>query len=559
MQKKVLLFTCIAVFFIFTGFIQSETTDFDILIKNGKIVNGTGNPWFYGDIGIKDDTIEQIGFLEGKTAGLIIDTKGQVVSPGFIDMHTHCDWGLGRTETRANLNYLSQGVTTVVTGNCGHGTFHISETVDVWKKNGIGTNAILLVGFGAIRREVMGTENVQPTSSQLEEMLSILDKALSEGAWGLSTGLQYIPDRYASTEEIISLTKVVEKYGGIYSSHMRSEEEKLVEAVEETVRIGKESGARVNIAHLKASGKNNWGSMREAIELMEKARKQGIEITADMYPYDKSATTSLQIIFNIPEDMEPFAGMEKKLRNKMTTQSERIAISQQYLEAIVTALEDKDKRSRIKKITLEGDPNKVNWVAKGGWYNFTIIDSKKHPDLIGKMFCDLAQEQGLEEFDIAAELFIQERNDIKISLSTMSEEDIKLALLKEFVMISSDGSAVPFKIGNVHPRNYGSFARVFRKYVREENILSLENAVRKQTSLPAQLLRLKNRGLILEGYKADIVIFDPATIQDNATYLNPHQYSSGIEYVILNGKVSIKNSKFNNTLNGKPLLLTENN
>lgn len=549
---------CLAVFLVFTSLEGSKTTDFDILIKNGKIINGTGNPWFYGDIGIKDDTIKQIGFLGKKTASLIIDAQGKAVTPGFIDMHTHCDWGLGQAETKSNLNYMSQGVTTVVTGNCGHGTFHISETVDVWQKNGIGTNAILLVGFGVVRREVLGNENIQPTAAQLTKMRSILEKAMSEGAWGLSTGLQYIPGRYASTEEIISMAKVVKTYGGIYSSHMRSEEEKLAEAVEETIRIGQESGVPVNCAHLKASGKNNWGSMRDAIELMNKARNRGIEITADMYPYDKSATTSLQIIFNIPKDLEPFAGMEKKLANKNTTPSDRMAISGQYVDAIATALADKDKRSKIKKMTLEGDPNKVNWVAKGGWYNFTIIDSKKNPQIIGKMFCDLAQEQGREEFDIAAELFIQEKNDIKISLSTMSEKDIKHAMQQEFVMISSDGSAVRYKTGNVHPRNYGSFSRVFRKYVREENLLTVEATVRKQTSLPAQLLRLKNRGLISEGYKADLVIFDPETIRDNATYLAPHQYSSGIDYVIINGKISIKNGKYNNSLNGKPLLLSEN-
>jgi len=534
-----------------------ENIDFDILIKNGKIINGTGNPWFYGDVGIRGDQIAAIGNLKDFKAKRVIDVEGLVISPGFIDMHTHCDTGLANPETRANLNYLSQGVTTVVGGNCGSGTHKVREISSLWDKQGIGNNAIHLVGFGIVRGLVLGNEDRAPSKEELEEMQSILRKAMQEGAWGMSTGLQYIPGRYASTEEIIALAKIVAEYKGIYSTHMRSEEEELVQAVEEAIRIGEESGVRTNIAHLKASGKMNWGSMFEAVKLVEAARSRGIEITADMYPYSNSSTTSLSIIFHIPKGMAPFSEIEKKIRDKDLTKEERAALAKLYTDELAKALQDESRREKIKKLTLEGDPDKVNWVAKGGWYNFTIMDAKKNTDLIGRMFCDLSEEQGREEFDIAADLFIEEKNDIVISLSTMSEQDVQHALKQPWVMVSSDGSAVPYKEFSVHPRNYGSFPRVLRKYVREEGLLSLVDGIRKMTSLPAQVLRLSDRGLLLVGYKADLVVFDPQKIRDNATFLDPHQYTSGIEYVIVNGKISIDSGEYNNSLHGKALLLSK--
>lgn len=535
-----------------------DGADFDIILRNGKIINGTGNPWFYGDVGIRHDQISAIGNLENQKAKRVIDVRGLVISPGFIDLHTHCDTGLAAPETQANLNYLSQGVTTVVGGNCGYGSHRVQAISALWYKQGIGTNAIQLVGFGTVRRKVLGTEDRAPSQAELQEMQSILRKAMEEGAWGMSTGLQYIPGRYASTEEIIALSKIVAEFEGLYSTHMRSEEEELIQAVEEAIRIGEESGARTNIAHFKASGKLNWGSMIEAVELVNKARSRGLEVTADMYPYSKSATTPLFIIFHIPKGMEPFSSMEKEGRQKDLTQEKREALTEQYIEELAKALQDKSKRDAIKKLTLDGDPNKVNWVAKGGWYNFTIMSAKKNTHLIGKMFCDLAEEQGREEFDIAADLFIEEKDDIFISLSTMSEDDVQHALKQPWVMVSSDGSAVPYKQQSVHPRNYGSFPRVLRKYVREEALLSLVEGIRKMSSLPAQLLRLSDRGLLLKGYKADLVVFDPDKIKDNATFLDPHQYTSGIEYVIVNGKISIEKGQFNKSLNGRALLLTEN-
>lgn len=534
------------VFITYTLSLSLAGEDFDILIKNGKIVDGTGNPWFYSDIGIIGDKIVEIGNLARKQAARVINAKGLVVTPGFIDVHTHCDGALWGPKYNSLINYVTQGVSTVVVGNCGGAIFKIAEAKEEGEKFGIGTNVAMLVGFGIIRSEVMGEENRSASPEELGKMKALLRQAMKEGAWGMSTGLQYIPDRYASTEEIIEMTKVVGEYNGVYASHLRDEGEHLLEAVQETIRIGQETGVRVNASHLKAAGKANWGLMQEAVDLINKARIMGIEITADMYAYDKGATVSLGYIFNYPEDL--FSEIRQKYKDKET-------YYKHFADEIKKALGDKMNRERIRKQTVNGDPEEINFVDMEGWHNFTIVNAKKNMPFVGKILSDLAQEQQRDAFDIAADLFVQEGNDIKISLAAMNEEDMKLALKQDWLMISSDGNHITgFLRGAAHPRNYGNFPRVFRKYVREEKILTLEQAVRKMTSLPAQFLRLKDRGLLLRDYKADILIFNMNEIRDNATYLNPLQYSTGIEYVLINGKINIENGEYNKSLNGKVLL-----
>lgn len=547
------------IIFSFAEYQAEETRDFDLLIQNGKIVDGTRNPWYRADIGIRGDTIVEIGDLSTHTASLTIDARGLIVSPGFIDMHTHCDnwfysYGLGDPETQANLNYLTQGVTTVVTGNCGGGTFKIAETETKWEKQGIGTNAVLLVGFGTLREEVLGVEEREPTTEELENMKSLLRQAMIEGAWGMSTGLQYIPDRFASTEEIIELAKLVAEYGGIYSSHQRSEEKYMVEATEETIRIAKESDVRANVAHMKAGGKSNWGKMKEAGKLINQARNQGIYITADMYPYKYASVGPIFQCFNIPKELNipnvdelRQSGEDPKL----------------FTEELAQALSDPEKRAMIKKLTAEGAPDQNNFAVQYGWDSFSVVFAKKNTHLIDKIISDIAEEQNKDPFDVAADLFIEEKGDVFSSVDTMSEADMEYAVKQDWLMFSSDGSALPIKkITDKpvpgHPRSFGSFPRALGKYVREEKILPLADAVRKMSSLPASLLQMKDRGLLLKGYKADIAIFDPQAVTDNATYTDSQRYSSGIEYVIINGKLSIENGEYNSALNGRVLLLTEN-
>jgi N-acyl-D-amino-acid deacylase len=545
--------------------------EFDILVKNGKIVDGTGNPLFNGDIGITGDTITEIGDLSGRTAAKVIDAKGLAVSPGFIDIHTHCDGGLGRPDANANLNYLIQGTTTVVTGNCGDGTFKIAEIKEKWEKQGIGTNAVHLVGFGTVRRKVMGVEPRDATPEELDKIKEIVRQAMKEGAWGMSTGLEYIPGRYASTEEVIEVTKVVGEFGGIYASHQRDEFDRVPESTQETIRIAEEAGVRANVSHFKVCRKDYWETFKEAVDLINEARERDIYVTADMYPYDRAGggriisvtrNAGLWIPFRVPEDMEPFAEMRKKMRDKTLSDVDREKLKEQYIAELAKALSDKSKREQIKQAVLVGTPESPSEVALVGWDCYGVVASKKNTDLNGKILSDIAQEQNREPFDVAADLVIDEP-DMWLAVGVMSEEDMKYAMMQDWLMFCSDGSASPIlketdtpRIG--HPRAFSSQARVLRKYVREDKVLTLENAVRMMTSLPADLLQMKNRGMLKKGYKADIAIFDPDTIKDNATFTDSRQYSTGTEYVIVNGKISIENGEYDGALNGRLLLLTEN-
>jgi len=500
MFKRLLIITSTLTMIMFS-LAGCKSGDFDILIMNGMIVDGSGNPPFSGDIGITGDTIIEIGDLSGKTAAKVIDAKGLAVSPGFIDMHTHCDGGLGRPDANANLNYLIQGTTTVVTGNCGDGTFKVAETKEKWEKQGIGTNAVHLVGFGTVRGSVMGREQREPTPEEQEKMKSIIRQAMEEGAWGMSSGLEYVPGRFASTEEIIEVAKVVGEFGGIYSSHQRNEFEGVPEATKETIRIAEEAGVRGNSAHFKACRKNSWGELKEAVDLINEARKRGVYVTADMYPYDRAGggrlisvrrNAGLWVPFRVPDDMEPFAEMRTKMRDKALSDADREKLKEQYIEELAKALSNKSKREQIKQAVLVGTPENPSEVASVGWDCYGIVVSEKNTDLNGKILSDIAKEQKREPFDVAADLVIDEP-DMWVAVGVMSEEDMKYAMMQDWLMFSSDGGASPIlketdKPRTGHPRAFSSQAIVLRKYVREDKVLTLENAVRMMTSLPADLL-----------------------------------------------------------------------
>ena len=532
--------------FFYIGCSRSQV-DFDILITKGNLVDGTGSQVFYGDIGIQGDTITEIGNLSGKTASKTIDATGLIVSPGFIDMHTHCRSGLDNAESSANLNYLTQGVTTVQVGPDGSGTYKIADTKIKWEEQGIGTNVFLLVGHGTVRREAMGTEVRAPTEEELNKMKSLIRQAMEEGAWGMSVGLQYIPGRNAETEEVIELAKVVSGFDGIFHTHQRSEEKYFVEATQETIRIGKESGASVDLTHIKAGGKSNWGKMKEAVRLINEARSEGFPIYADMYPYDKAAVGHIMQNFNIPEEIE--AELQKQGESRDL-----------YIEALAKALSDPVKREKIKELTAKGAPNMSNYVVLYGWDSFSLVSAIKNNHLIDKILTDIAEELKKDPFDVAADLLIEEKGGAFTSVDTMSEDDIKHVMKQDWLMFCSDGSTFiadetsKVQPSSGHPRSYGSFPRVFRKYVRKEMVLTLEEAIRKMTSLPASFLQMKDRGILRKGYKADVVIFDPDTMKDHATYTNIHQHSTGVEYVIINGKLSIEEGKYNDMLNGQVLL-----
>ncbi|MBN1224214.1 MAG: D-aminoacylase [Candidatus Aminicenantes bacterium] len=552
-----------------------QNFDFDLIIKNAKIIDGTGNPWYYADIGICGDTIVKIGDLQKNTSHRAINAGRRIVCPGFIDVHTHCDRGLGKNETTANINYLSQGVTTVVAGNCGSGAFRIRKTRKQWKKTGIGTNVVMQVGYGTIRAEVMGLLTRTPTKKEAARMKAILEQAMKEGAWGLSAAFQYIPDRYAATEEVMELVNVVAESGGVFSCHLRSEGAELIEAVNEAIRIGEQTGVKINISHLKVSGKDNWGSLKIAAALISAARERGIRISADLFTYPQCVYSPLVMIFNIPDNMPPLENVERiidyhyvakrvgiSVDDYFKSGSEKPILSSspldQYCEALRNALKDYSKRKRIQELTQEGAPDKLNWVPMFGWSSFTIVESK-NPELQGRTIADIAREYEKTPFDLAVEMLNDEKNDLIISVFTMSEEEIASVIKNDYMMVGSDGGAAAFRPGTKgHPGLFGTFPRVLRKFVREEKLLTLEDAVRMITSLPAQFLGLRDRGLIREGYKADLVVFDPNEVQDNSTYSNSHQLSTGFEYIILNGRICLERGSYNNTLNGRVLLQTSN-
>jgi N-acyl-D-aspartate/D-glutamate deacylase len=548
----------------------NKGADFDLLIRGGRVVNGTGNPWFYADVGIRGDTIVEIGDLGKRKATKVIDARGLVVSPGFIDLHTHCDGGLSETPSKANLNYLIQGTTTVVTGNCGGGTHEVAKTKALWEGQGIGTNAVHMVGFGDVRENVIGVEPRSPSPEELGKMKGLVRQAMAEGAWGMSTGLEYIPDLYSTTEEIIALAQVVAEYGGVYLSHQRNEVAAVADATRETIRISEEGGLPVEVSHFKVCGKKNWGMMKEAVEVINAARARGVPITADLYPYDKAATGPLisiarnsgWSIFRLPQDLEPFAGLRKEMAAEGLTEEAKGKLRDRYIAELAIALKDKAKREAIRQSVLVGTATDPSPVAVSGWDSYAVVAAKKNTSLIGKIFSDLADETKRDPFDIAAELVIDEP-DLYLSCGALSKDDMKEAMRNDWLSFSSDGGAAPVPDEQApqrpgHPRSFGSQTRVLRKYVREEGVLTLEQAVRKMTSLPAQFLKLKKRGLLTEGFKADMAVFSPETVRDNATYAAPAVYSTGVEAVIVNGKVSVEGGKFNGSLNGRLLLLTEN-
>jgi len=555
---------CLVLYFAGFAFSLFNPEPYDILIKGAKIMDGTGNPWFYGDIAIKGETIAAIGNLSQETAKKTIDAQGLVVAPGFIDMHNHSDYSLGQASSNANLNYLTQGVTTVVTGNCGGCvSLKVADTKTRWEKQGIGTNAVYLVGLGSVRQAVMGVEPRQATDEEIAQMKEVLRQAMKEGAWGVSTGLEYIPGLYSTTEEVIELTKVVAEFGGMYTSHMRNENEGIVEAIKETIRIGEETGVPVNIGHLKVTGKNNWGLMKAAVQAVNDARARGVNITADQYPYVQSAPFGPIFTFlEIPQDMKPLSDIRGKLSRIYLGEEAGEELIAQYVDELKKALLDDTQRNQIKKMTVEGLPHAPSPVALWGWHDNTVIVSDKYPQFVGKNFIDIFSQLQKDPFDVVTD-FILNEPDMLFAGGSMSERDLQHALKQNWLMVSSDGSAAPLREENEkprrgHPRIFGSFPKVFRKYVREEKLLTMEDAVRKMTSLPASVLQMKDRGLLLEGYKADVAIFDPNTLRDNATYQDSRQYSTGMKYVIVNGQICIDSGEFTEVLAGKLLLPNAN-
>ena len=525
-----------------------------ILIKDGIIVDGTGKPGYKGDLYIEKGTIASIGRTSDFKPDFEINASGLVVSPGFIDMHGHSDYTL-LVNPFADSK-IRQGITTEVIGNCGQSAApllgeareeaeriaeryeidvdwtYMGEYIERMERSGISTNVAALVGFGTIRLSVMGYEARDPTDEELNEMKSLVARSIDEGAVGMSTGLRYVPQSYAKTEEVIEISKVVAEKGGIYTSHIRDEGDggRLIEAIEEAIRIGREAGVSVEISHLKILAKPLWNLCDKMLDLIETARKEGIDVTADQYPYRASGTSLM-------------AWLPKWAREGGN-------------EKLVERLKDPEIREKIKEKLAEVIE------IRGGGDNALISRFEPNPDFEGKTLTEVAKELNLPVIEAAmklVEIAAKEKKGIGIVNFNQSEENVRKIMSKPWVMVGTDGYALKpegvLAKGVAHPRSYGTFPRILGRYVREEKLISLEEAIRKMTSLPARKLGFKDRGVIKEGMAADIVIFDPKTVIDRATYMKPHQYPEGIEYVIVNGEIVVEKGKHTGRLPGKVLNL----
>ena len=525
--------------------------EYDVLIVNGRIFDGTGNPWFYGDVGIVGDKIAAIGRRLRGDAKTVIDASGLAVSPGFIDMHSHSDLEL-LVDGRA-LSKIMQGVTLEVIGNCGGSAAPLNDFLkahmekfvlpdfegavklewntlgEYFKKleeSGISLNVASHVGHSNVRACVIGFEKREPKPEELEEMKRLVEEAMLDGAIGMSTGLIYPPSSYAKTEEIIELAKVVAKHGGIYASHIRGEGETLLEAVKEAIRIGEEAGLPVEISHFKASGKSNWGKIRDAARLIEEAREKGVDVTADQYPYTASSTSLSALL----PDWAHEGGSEKLLERLKSP------------DARTTILEHLKRYSR-----LESDY----------WDRIVISYLSKNLNFLGKSIKEISDILGLSPEETVIKLLIEEESRVSHINFNMCDEDVEFAMRKPWIMVGSDGSAVaPEGVlgkGKPHPRYYGTFPRFLSLYVREKRVLTLEQSIRKMCYLPAWRLGFRDRGIIREGAYADIVIFNPKTVKDNATFTDPHKFPTGIIHVLVNGVPVVFDSKHTGAKPGRVL------
>ncbi|MFT3748068.1 MAG: D-aminoacylase [Agriterribacter sp.] len=507
----------------FPAFISAQE-QCDILIKNGKIINGTGNNWYYGDVAIKADKIISVGKSLNFTSPKIIYASGLIIAPGFIDVHTHIEGDEAKAPGAESFIY--DGVTTVVAGNCGASNVDMARYFDFLDSLRLSINVASLIGHNDVRKAIMGRANRDASPEELQKMETLVEKAMKDGAVGLSTGLIYIPGTYSKTSEVLSLARAVAKYNGVYASHIRDEGDKVTDAIDEAVNIGREAHMPVEISHFKVSGQQNWGRSAVTLPMIEKARQEGIDVTIDQYPYTASSTSISTLL---PDEI--------------------LADGQ---DSIVARLQ----RPEIKKYVIDYMLAKLK-KRKLKHFSYAVVASYK-PDSTcnGKSIEQINLAKGRKhkaKQEAEAVIDIMLNGGAGAVFHGMSEDDVKHIMRYPFNMFASDASIRVFGEGVPHPRGYGTNARVLARYVRDEKVINLEEAVRRMTSLPAQKFQLNGRGLIRAGMFADIVIFNENTVQDNATFEKPHAYSTGFKYIIVNGSITVDNGKHNGTRNGRPL------
>ena len=508
-----------------TSAVLPQVPAYDLVIRNGRVADGTGNPAFYASVAIRDGRIAAIGRIESRGAEEL-DATGCIVAPGFIDVHTH-----GEAIARLPLaeNFIRQGVTTLVLGNCGSSELDLHAFFSQVERNGTAPNVASLIGHNTVRSAAMGGSfNRPPTPDELAEMKRLVEQAMRDGALGLSTGLIYQPGSFATTDEIVEIARVAAAHDGIFTSHMRSEGDRIVEALNEVFRIAREARIRCEVSHIKLSGNNNWGRAAEIIALIEKARAEGLDITQDQYAYTASSTGLSQLV-----PMWAREGGSEAYAKRLGNPTERARMADEMKAAL----------ARRGKDTYD-------WVQ--------IAACPSDPALNGKMLPEAARmRRGSDALDeqIALVLDLQKSNDTAGIFHGIGEDDLQTFMRHPNTMFGSDAGVREFGKDMPHPRGYGNHARVLGRYVRELGLLRLEDAIRKMTSLPAAAFRLEDRGMLRPGAWADVVVFDPQTISDHATYENPHQYATGIRCVIVNGVPVVRDDAATGAKPGRPLRL----
>lgn len=503
---------------------QAEAAAIDLLVKNARVVDGTGSPWFVNDVAIDDGHIVAMSASLDVDADRIVEANGRVLAPGFIDVHTHVETSGSRDGLekfpRAD-NFLLDGVTTIITGNCGGSEIDIEAYSE--RLSGLGINVATFIGHNSVRRTVVGLDNRAPTDSELDEMRALVDTAMRDGAVGFSTGLLYVPGTYATTQEVIDLAAVASLHGGVYATHMREQGEKLHESIDEAVRIGREAGMPVQISHFKVKGRTRWGTIGEAIELVESYRREGIDVVIDAYPYER-ASTNLGV--NMP----------------------RWAVSGGSAD-IAARIEDPASNQRIVS-------EMKDMLADGGYpdYSFaTVAQYQPEPSYNGRTISEInrmIERSATTDNEILTILDMMidggaagNIQGASMVYHYMSMDDVDTILRYPNAAVASDGSITAFGRGQPHPRSYGTNAKVLADFVRDRRILTLEDAIRRMTSLPARTFSFQDRGIVRPGFVADLVLFDPDKVSDKATFADPHQYSEGFDYVIVNGVVAVADGK----------------
>lgn len=524
-MKNLVLSILISVSTLVATNLHANAEAYDVIIENGLIVDGTGSDGYQADIALKGDIIVAIGDLSEHHSVKRLDAKGHIVSPGFIDLHSHSDRNI--IERPDATNNVKQGVTTLLAGNCGGSPVDVAKFLSTLDEAELGVNMALLIGHNSVRRKVMQRKNRHATDAEMAEMKALVKNAMEAGAYGMSSGLIYIPGAYSPPEETQALASVVNEYGGFYATHMRNESKQVVESVEEVVELASKTGIGVHISHHKAAGPGAWGMSEQTLGLIDKNRAAGLDVTLDQYPYTAS-NTNLGVLF----PSWALAGGKEAFINRMKDPEMRAKIKAEIMNIILTQ--------------RAGDE----------LWRIQISRYDTNPEYEGKTFEDVLKQRGIEPtVDNGAELAIemQMAGGGRGIYHNMSDEDVERIMRHPQTSIASDGYGVKWLFGNPHPRSYGTFPRSLAYYVRDKKVLEIPEAVKKMTSMPADRMKLTDRGRIKVGMKADIAVWDPNTIQDNATFTDPHQYSTGMKYVIVNGTLVLSEGEMTDNRPGMPL------